>query len=779
MEELSTEVKRSGRPLLRDFKINFEDLGYTFQSPDILEDVYKFSRYYDNDANEGVTSILLEGDPGSGKTFLSEIFFKYLGVGTEYLYTQCVEETNSDKLINTYNVPAIVKGEGDLAVAEGILTRAINDANAGKTVVLTIDELDKSRPALDAYFLNFLQKGQIETMDNKILQLTPEARKRVFAIFAKNDEREASEAFKRRAKLIKLPPMPPVLAYKTLLKNFDGKEHDPKFLKFICKVYEAIYNEQKEASGKFLRRLPALQELTTAITGDYVLYESGSNSSRRISSMIRDLGKDDEVRGKVTDLLVKKFKYKQMESNYNDETLDLDMNNPDEYMTTKDPNSLIDQYVQKIDNGENVFEEDAADDPMQEIANILDNMKDDSALVFIDRENKEKIVSLGVISHKDPRAIDQLFGKLKFKGNPNSRFGFLETDGDNFVAVVRHKGTLILVSNKEYVSPYLLMRGLSTIITIIYDHEENVDISKHFYFSPVAASEFKLTGLNAKVLSRTPKMVLDKMKYQNGRFTYDTSNLKVTYDDTLNSSYFRYMQKYRAEPLYEAIERLCRFNPELAIPASFIGGKEFNTYTHEHLLKSAKDFERKREKWERMKLDGWEVQIDPFKPVKLKVRKEKSKRDPWEKSETETVEENFFFKWVEDEDRKNKKLHVYPEYYIKNGFLMYTRDEDFYNDKVLNQLDPFQKEIAYAAREIFGNFVPEFSMDTITDYFSSLSMSTTGRIVDDPSYHNRILSLRNDITETPPFKEYFNSISQVSALMTGEKALKKSIPKGA
>ena len=773
MEELKEVNTSRSVPLLRDFKIEFEDLGYTFQSADILEDVYKFYRFYDSTANKGVTAILLEGDPGSGKTFLSEIFQQFLGVGTEYLYTQCVEETNSDKLINTYNVPAIVKGEGDLAVAEGILTMAINDANAGKTVVVTIDELDKARPALDAYFLTFLQNGQIETMDNKVLKLTPEGRKRLFAIFAKNDERECSEAFKRRAKLVKLPPMPPVLAYKTLLRNFEGVDHDSKFLKFICKVYESIYNEQKDSDGKFLRRLPALQELTSAITGDYVLYESGVNSSRRISSMIRELGKDDEVREKVTGLLVKKFKYKQMESNYNDETLDLDMNNPDDYMSQRDPNSLIDQYVKKIDSGENVFEEDPDDDPMQEIASILDNMKEDNALVFIDRENKEKITPLGTISHRDPRAIEQLFGKLRFKGNPNSRFGFLETDGDNFVAVVRHKGTLLLVANKEYVSPYLLMRGLSTIITIIYDSNENVDISKQFFFSEIVAHEFKLTGFNAKVLSRTPKLVLDKMTNQNGRFTYNASNLKVTYDSSLNASYFRYMQKYRAEPLYEAIEKLCRFNPELAIPASFIGGEQFNKITHEDLIKTYKKFKREKEEWEEKKLDGWEVKIDTFKPLKLEVRRAKEKDYSWQNTEYETVEEKFVFKWEEDVDYENKKLHVYPKYYVKNGFLMYTRDEDFYNDKTFKQLDPFQKEIALVAREIFGNFVPQILRDTTSDYFSSLTMSTMGRIVDDPKYRKRMIGISNDITVTPPFQDYYNSISQVSALMTGEKALKK------
>lgn len=762
---------------MRKFKEKFEWLGYTFQSADILEDVYQFYRYYDSKANKGVSAILLEGDPGSGKTFLSEIFSSYLGDNTEYLYTQCVEETNSDKLIATYNVPAIVKGEGDLAIAEGILTKAINDANAGKKVVITVDELDKARQALDSYFLDFLQSGRIETADNKILELTEQGRKRLFAIFAKNDERDLLDAFKRRCKYIKLPPMPPVLAYKTLIRNFEDVEHDQKFLKFISKVYESLYNEQMDSNCKFLKRLPALQELTAAISGDYVLFESGVNSSRRISNLIRQLGKDDETRDKVTNLLVKKFKYKAMESNYNNnETLDFDMNNSDDYMTTKDPNSLIDQYVQKKDNGEYIFEEDEDDleDPMRDIANILDNMKDDSALVFIDNENKEKIVELGVISHKNPQALDQLFGKIKFKGNPNSRFGFLDTDGDNFVGIMRYKGTLILIANREYVSPKLLMRALSTIIRIIYDHNENIDMNTGFFFSRVVADEFKLSGLNAKVLTRGPKFVIDKMNYQQGHYTYNGSNLKVTFDETLNTSYFRYLQRYKAEPLYQAIENLCRFNPELALAASFINGKKFNESRDDHLLKDITKFINKKEKWEKLRLDGWEVIIDDFKPIQLPDWKAKQDSNSWE-PRYERVEKNYVFDWVEDYDEENKRLHVYPKHYIKDGFLMCTSDEAFYNNDVWNQIDPFQKEIAFAARDIFGNFIPTFAAEGSPDYFSSLTMSTMGRIVDDPNYRKRVLGIGDDILTTSTFNNYFITISQASALMTEEKALKKVV----
>ena len=54
------------------------------------------------------------------------------------------------------------------------------------------------------------------------------------------------------------------------------------FLKFICKVYEAIYNEQMNSNEELLNRLPALQELISAISSDYELYSDGISSTRRI-----------------------------------------------------------------------------------------------------------------------------------------------------------------------------------------------------------------------------------------------------------------------------------------------------------------------------------------------------------------------------------------------------------------------------------------------------------------------------------------------------------------
>lgn len=760
---------------MRQFKTNFEDLGYTFPSADVLEDVYLFYRYYANPANKGVSAILLEGDPGCGKTYLSEVFSEYLGKDTIYIYTQCVEETNSDRLIATYNVPAIVKGDADKSIAEGILTKAIHLANEGHKVVLTIDELDKARETLDSYFLDFLQSGKIETSDNTILSLTEEGRKNLYVIFAKNKERNLLDALLRRCSVIKLPPMPPVLAYKTLLRRFEDVPHDSKFLKFIAKVYEAIYNEQMNSGEELLTRLPALQELIAAITSDNELYENGISSTRRINSLVRKLGKDTESREIITNILVKKFKYQNQESNYTNETLDLDMTDPEDYMSTKDAGSLVEQYIEKKEKGEYIFEEDEAEDPMKDVASILDNMKEDKSLVFIEKENKERIVELGVITHQDPRALDVLFDKVRFKGNPNSRFGFLHFEGDNFLGLMKYKNTLILLANKEYVSPRLLIRGLCTIITIIYDAKENDTRKNQFYFSEIGAKDFKLSGLNAKVLSRIPRLALDKMTFQNGAYIYQGSNLKITYDDTLNISYFRYFQRFKAEPLYDVIERICQFNPELAIPASFINGKKFHELYDRDLVRTLKEFERQIDcYWEPLKEKGWEVIIEDFEKMDLTFIVQQPSRDWWnDKPEYTSETDTYVFEWKTFQDNENKKFYVYPKYKVRNGFLFYTKEEDFYNDENIQQLSTFQREIAFLARSIFGNFVPTYSSFRNADYFDALTMSQTGRYVEDSNNRQRIPGIELDITVEPEFTKYYDSIAEASSIITPNKVLRK------
>ena len=764
---------------MRKFKESFEGLGYTFPSADVLEDVFTFYKYYESPINKGVATILLEGDPGSGKTFLSEVFSSFLGQDgdeTEYIYTQCVEETNSDRLISTYNVPAIVKGDGDKAIAEGILARAINLANSSTRVVLTVDELDKARDALDSYFLNFIQSGKIETSDNQILSLTKSGRENLYFVIAKNNERNLIDALLRRCTVIELPPMPPILAYKTLVKKFADYPHDPKFLRFISKVYESIYNEQMASNGELLTRLPALQELILAVSSDNILYMSGENSTRRIKKLIRNLGKDVETRDIITDILIKKFRYDNSESNYTNETLDLDMDSPNDYMSTRDSESLVEQYMEKKDNGEYIFEEDEYDDPMKNIATILDNMKEDQSLVFLDKEDKEKIVELGVITHENPSALEELFNKIKFKGNPNSRFGFLDFDDNNFVGLMKYKNTLILVANKEYVSPKLLMKGLSSIVAIINDFNQNKN-KNNFFFSETSAPDFKLTGLNVKVLSNSPSFVLNKMNSLNGVMVYQDSNMKIIHDDTMNINYFRYLQKYRAEPFNDVVLKICKFNPELAIPLSFIEAKKFSTLTDRSLVTPYSYFVHVKEDLEAKRVEGWEVKIDKFETMDLEFSTLKEVGlNYYNEPRHELVEENdtFVFDYDIDINHEDKKIHMSPKYKLNGDYLLYTNDSDFENNEIIKHLSPTQKEIAMLARDIFGNFIPKSSQEKSQVYFSGATARLAGELVNADTNYTNIPMVKNNITKEPSFTKYYKQLSHPSANMIPEKILRKT-----
>ena len=742
---------------MKEFKRRFEELGYIFQNNEVLEDVYLFYRYYNNSANKSVSVILLEGDPGCGKTFLSEVFSKFLGQDTEYIYTQCVEETNSDRLIATYNVPAIVKGDADKSIAEGILTRSIRLANSGKKVVLAIDELDKAREALDSYFLDFFQNGKIENSDNQILSLTNDGRKNLYVILAKNNERNLLDALLRRCSVIKLPPMPPVLAYKALLRKFETSPHDPKFLNFISKVYEAIYNEQTSENGGLLSRLPSLQELITAITSDNELYQNNVSSTRRINALIRKLGKDDESRQVITDILVNKFRYRTGTSDYYNRTLDSEMSNSVDYMSAKADDSLIDSYIEKKDSGEYNYGGGNFDDPMKDIASVLDNMKDDYSLAFISEEDKEKIVELGVLTHPDSCALDILFEKIKFRGNPNSRFGFLGFEGNNFIGLIKYKGTLILVANKKYISPRLWMLSLSNIVSIIYNFNENPNLD-NVYFHNFLAGNFKLAGLNVKILSKIPDLALSKMNVQNSVYTYQTTNLNVTYDDRFDITYFEYLQRYTAEPLNDVIENMCKFNPELAIPVSFINAEKFDYTYNSSLVRDYSSFQQSIKYLKSSVDDSWEVVIDDFLPMELSVYTQNVDADVDNDGIPRYVEKkvNCVFDWKTVRDKQSKKLYVYPKYKLKNGYLLYTSDKDFSDNEVFKSLTPFQKEIALMARSIYGNFVLKPSSEGKVELFSLSTIFDMGAVMGNKKklYHNS-----NDITNEDEFTHYYNSIS--------------------
>ena len=140
----------------KKFQSAFENNGYFFNNTQSLLAAYLADKFYEL-PRKGLSGILLTGEPGVSKTHFAESLAKV--DDAELLEYQCVASTTDEQLYATINTVGLVKKTNP--VSDGILVRAINNANAGKKTILLVDEIDKGNENIDPYFLTFFQKGAI------------------------------------------------------------------------------------------------------------------------------------------------------------------------------------------------------------------------------------------------------------------------------------------------------------------------------------------------------------------------------------------------------------------------------------------------------------------------------------------------------------------------------------------------------------------------------------------------------------------------------------------
>ncbi len=738
---------------MKEFKKIFEELGYVFPNRDVLEDMYLFYRYYANKLNTGISAVIIEGKRKSGKTFLAESFGKFLGEDTEKILIDCNDERSINESFIRKN-----------------LIEAINLANSGKKVVFIIDNIDKAKNNLDFIIWDFLQKGNVMAFNDRLSQLaafkdflqnkktemferevfclTPEGRKNLYVMIAKGDERELDESLIRAVSILRLPVMSAELVYKILLKRFANMEYDSSFLKFICVVYVVISNVSliKVERGAYI---PTIEELTRALTSDIELWKNGVSTARRIRNLIHHLAKNATGMDILTKLLAGRLNL-QLEENKLD---DLVFSEPEQFMSMSEVDNIANAFIKQKDKLRNCYQENENGKELMGLTTVLEKIKDDQALVFLNKKDRSQLFEIGTITHEDHRALESLFNKLKSKGNVNSNLCFLNFNNGNFIGVVRYNETLVLVSNSEYVSPVLLMQGLSTIITIIYDRNANGLYDKDL--SEFTVGKFKLSGLNVKVLSHIPDSVLSKMEEEAGLYVYEQDNLKVTYDADSGIKYFNYLQKTKAEALYGAMINLCAFNPELALPVSFINCRKYTKDDYKLLISA----DRLESIIFRLAKSDTTLRFGDFQFLDLVLEKNVIVQRGWH-HDPEIVVENgtyvFGPKITEDED--NRVVYINPKYILHDDFMLYGTDSDFEQDLLSRDLSPLQIEIALFAKSIFGNFVPVFAYGHNPDYLSELTMSFAGRIVDDKYNRLRIPSISHDILNTQAFINYYNEL---------------------
>lgn len=164
-----------------------------------------------------VATLLLDGPPGVGKSFLAKSLAAILG--GSYLQYNCHPDSSEEELLRDINffLPMLSQGgfltkqpDFEDAFIHGQLFDAIRLSHKGP-VVLLVDELDKARSAVDALLLGFLNDGYISLPGGDegfgIKQMKANLQN-LIVIITKNDERDLAPALLRRARVVAMdyPP---------------------------------------------------------------------------------------------------------------------------------------------------------------------------------------------------------------------------------------------------------------------------------------------------------------------------------------------------------------------------------------------------------------------------------------------------------------------------------------------------------------------------------------------------------------------------------------------
>ena len=164
--------------------------------------------------------LLLEGDPGVGKTALALALSE--SFGAELVRLQCYEGLDMAQAAYEWNYPrqlleirlAEARGDAAAAPAAGLFTeefllerpllRALRSSERGP-VVLLIDELDRADEPFEAFLLEFLSDFQLSIPELG----TRSAQRRPAVIITSNRTREIHDAIRRRCLycMVRYPPL--------------------------------------------------------------------------------------------------------------------------------------------------------------------------------------------------------------------------------------------------------------------------------------------------------------------------------------------------------------------------------------------------------------------------------------------------------------------------------------------------------------------------------------------------------------------------------------------
>ena len=173
-----------------------KELGY-FASEDLAKIVLLFEAAGKRN-KKSIPTLLLQGKSGAGKTFLAETFSQMIGADEKFV--QCFPRMGTENFQYDVNIEGVMKQDADSSIKAGILLQALQQSQESP-VVLVIDELDKARPEVDSFLLDFLENGRLTTGTDTY----EKGKFPIYTFITSNDKREIDEALINRSKRVEVP----------------------------------------------------------------------------------------------------------------------------------------------------------------------------------------------------------------------------------------------------------------------------------------------------------------------------------------------------------------------------------------------------------------------------------------------------------------------------------------------------------------------------------------------------------------------------------------------
>lgn len=181
---------------IKETQEKLKSLGY-FSSEELAKKVLLFEESGKR-KKKSIPTLLLQGKSGAGKTFLAETFSQMINADERFV--QCFPRMGTENFQYDVNIEGVMRQDADKSIKEGILLQVLQQSHKGP-VVLVIDELDKARPEVDSFLLDFLENGRLTTGTDTF----EKGEYPIYTFITSNDKREIDDALINRSKRVVVP----------------------------------------------------------------------------------------------------------------------------------------------------------------------------------------------------------------------------------------------------------------------------------------------------------------------------------------------------------------------------------------------------------------------------------------------------------------------------------------------------------------------------------------------------------------------------------------------